>query len=155
MNLLLKLLLATHTFHMSRHYHILNASLLHFQHYQLSYRASILTNRNPSRPLNLSMIASIFSTFFGSCILSIARTFSLASFGLIFYIFSVTTSLRCVGFTIPLAQNLEFYFEAFEPCVLWDLQRKKLFWRCGVVTWGQLPLIPSRQSVWSIYQSHA
>ena len=125
----------THTFHMFRYCHILNATLLHLQYYQLSYRASILTNRNHhSRPLNLSMIASILSTFFGSCILSIARTFFLASFELAFYIFSVSTSLRCEGFTIPLAQHLEFYFEAFKPCVHWGLQRKELFWRCGVVT---------------------
>ena len=101
---------------MSRHCHILNASLLHLQFYQLSYRASILTNRNhPSRPLNLSMIASILSTFFGSCILSIARTFSLASFELAFYIFSVSTSQRCVGFTKPLA------FPTAPGVLLWSI----------------------------------
>merc|ERR1719457_490757 len=68
-----------------------------------SYLASILTKRNPSRPLNRSIIASILSTFLGSCAFNISKTLSLASAGSAFFICSVSTSVRRVGFTIPLA----------------------------------------------------
>merc|ERR1719354_155616 len=57
-----------------------------------SYLASILTKRNPSRPLNRSIIASILSTFLGSCA------------------FNISTCLPCSGISRPALKHLSFTY---------------------------------------------